>query len=126
MADEIKYGFKVTVNNGNLQLSFSENSTADQSDVDIFSTVFDVPTSYTALDIDLNGTEGWVMVRNLDANNFVELGVETAVATFSPVVVLDPGDVQIFRLSPGPPLGGGYYAQADTSSVSLEFRVYAD
>ena len=69
------------------------------------------------------GTEGWLIVRNIDDTNFVDLGVDVA-AAFEPFIRLEPGEPALFRLSKD--AGATPYAQADTAAVKVEFMLLED
>jgi len=71
--------------------------------------------AHEALTVGDVGTLGWAWFRNLDATNFVQIGVDVA-ATFYPLVRLNAGEAGCFRLAHGITA----YAQADTGAVVLE------
>ena len=64
--------------------------------------------------------EGWAIFRNLDATNFVELGIDVG-AVFKPFIRLEPGEPALFRLSPD--AVATPFAQADTGNVLLEYMI---
>ena len=66
------------------------------------------------------GTKGWAFFRNLDATNFVEIGLDIA-ATFYPLIKLKAGEAAAFRLS-----NVDIYAQADTGAVDLLSHILED
>lgn len=66
-------------------------------------------------------SKGWAFFRNLDATNYVEIGVDVS-TTFYPLVRLEALEVAQFRVSPSVTL----YAKADTASVELEYLVLSD
>lgn len=61
------------------------------------------------------GTPGWAYFRNLDATNFVQVGVVVS-ATFYPLVKLFAGEACVFPLATST-----IYAKADTAAVKLEY-----
>lgn len=68
-------------------------------------------------------TEGWVIMRNVDDTNFVDVGVDVA-AAFEPFLRMEPGEFCLFRNSKA--AGTTMYAQADTAAVKLEYMVLED
>lgn len=66
-------------------------------------------------------TAGYAQFRNLDATNYVEVGVDVA-ATFYPFLKLKPGEGSgPVRLGTSAP-----YAQADTGAVKLDYLILED
>lgn len=61
---------------------------------------------------------GWAFFENLDATNFVRLGIDSA-GTFVPFLKLMPGESVIVRLATNAP-----YAKADTAAVQLDYEIY--
>lgn len=60
-------------------------------------------------------SRGWAEIKNLDATNYVQLGIEVA-ATFYPVHRIPPGGKEGFWLEPTVAL----YALANTGNVNIE------
>lgn len=67
--------------------------------------------------------EGWLLARNIDDTNFVDLGVEVA-AAFEPFTRMEPGEPCLFRLSKD--AGATPYALADTAAVKIEYMILED
>lgn len=64
------------------------------------------------------GTAGWAFFRNLDATNFVQIGVDVG-GTFYPLAKLLPGETAgPLRLATT-----SVYAQADTAAVDLFYLI---
>ena len=74
--------------------------------------------AHEAVDIGDVGTAGWAYFRNLDAENYVEIGVEVA-AAFYPLVKLESGEAAVFRLATDTP-----FAKADTGDVVLQKGIF--
>ena len=73
--------------------------------------------------VDLSGdvaSPGWALFRNLDATNYLEIGIDVA-ATFYPVAKLEPGEIALFRLGTA-----ALYARANTATCALEKTVLSD
>ncbi len=68
-------------------------------------------------------TEGWILMRNIDDTNFVDIGVDVA-AAFEPMIRMEPGEPCLFRNSKA--AGTTLYAQADTGAVKIEFMILED
>lgn len=64
-------------------------------------------------------TPRWSRFKNLDATNFVQIGVDAS-GTFVPFVKLKPGEACVLPLAAAP------YAQADTGAVNLEYLILPD
>ena len=60
---------------------------------------------------------GWAWFRNLDATNYISIGVQVA-GTFYPLVRLNAGEAAVFRLGVITP-----YALANTANVILEHDI---
>lgn len=67
----------------------------------------------------LVATAGYAYFRNLDATNFVEIGVQVA-GTFYPLIKLLAGEVAVLRLATVT-----FYARADTGTVNLLSSILA-
>ena len=74
-----------------------------------------IGTSYEAVNVADLTNKGFALFTNLDATNFVEVGVEVS-AAFYPFLKLLPGESSVVRLSPSVSL----FAKADTAAVNLE------
>jgi len=76
-------------------------------------------SAHEALDVGDVATPGWCYLRNLDATNFVEIGVDVTGA-FAPLIKLKAGEPAVIRLAAAP------YAKADTAAVKLEYLILDD
>ena len=63
------------------------------------------------------GTAGWAYFKNLDATNYVEIGIDST-GTFVPFARLKAGEACVLRLATNAP-----YAKANTGAVNLEYAV---
>ena len=79
-----------------------------------------IPTTAggTALGLGSLTTPGWMFAKNLDATNYVDLGLVTG-GTFYPFARLLPGEAAVLRLGLSAP-----YARANTAAVLLEYELY--
>ena len=80
-----------------------------------------IPTTAAGTAITLGGvtTAGVCYFRNLDANNYIELGVQSG-GVFYPTVKLKPGEPAAFRHAGTP------YARANSAAVLLLYGIYED
>lgn len=77
-----------------------------------------IGTSEEALDVGDLGTAGYMICKNLDATNFVEIRPGTGTAD---LIKLKAGEVACFRLALNGP-----YAIADTAACDLEYLIVED
>lgn len=77
-------------------------------------------TAHSALALNAVGTEGFCWIRNIDATNFVYVGIDVA-ASFHDFAKLKPGEESIFRIGTTP-----VYAKADTASVRVAYLIIED
>ena len=122
MSAEIKATIGLTCTKGELSIAVA---TATDS-IDMSGTTYSdvaqiVGTTYEALTIGGDvGTEGVSFFKNMDATNYVEIGVEVA-AAFYPLIKLKAGESALCRLAIGT-----VFAKANTSSVKLRALVLED
>ena len=64
---------------------------------------------------------GWAYFKNIDATNYVEIGVDVS-SSFYPLVRLAAGEFALFPLSNS----AAPYAKANTAAVVLEYFVLAN
>lgn len=123
MADEITISASMSMSNGNLNVTAQvPNYQADQTTAKYAkgtqTTGF---AAHEALDLGDLTTPGYIVVRNNDATNFIEVGVDDA-GVFVPVIKVRPGE------SAGPLYvadGATLYVQADTADVEMERTIFA-
>jgi hypothetical protein len=122
MANEVAYQFQITLNNGGLKDQYSSSSvTADQSTAALVRNVQTISSvSHAALDLGSLTTPGFAVFQNLDATNYIEIGIDVS-GTFYPFMKLNPGDQGMVKLGTTAP-----YALADTASISLFYIIYDD
>jgi hypothetical protein len=120
MADELTMRFQIALGNGDLNDSFAASGlSADQVTPALVRNVQTVPfASHAVVDLADVATPGWAVFQNLDATNFVEVGIDVA-AVFYPFIKLEPGEQCMVHLGIAAP-----YAQADTGAVDLFYIIY--
>lgn len=65
------------------------------------------------------GTTGWLLVKNCDANNYIELGI-SGFTTGTGSVKLKAGEFALYRTSSAP------FALANTASVTVQYWLFED
>lgn len=124
MANEIRVTAALEIANGTFSLP---RIGAAQLTFDQAGAGGGVPGQVTAttagVDVDLSalGTEGWLWMKNLDDENFVEWGAYDG-AAFHPIGRMEPGEPAVFRLSPGKTL----HLKADTASCLVQVLANED
>lgn len=117
MADEIRVSVTLAVNNGNLSDSFSKSYTADQAAVGGPTPGYQtIGTSEEEVALGELGTNGWVIMQNLDATNFVEWGFATGVYGGSMLAGETAGP---FRLN-----GTSIFLKSDTGACKVIIKAY--
>ena len=120
MAGTITMQTGITHVNGGLAINVPQKSKAIvQTTQGAFTDTQSIATSDTAITIGSIATLGIVVIENLDATNFVDIGSYVA-ATFYPLVRVLAGERYPFRVKPGLTL----YAKADTSAVKIQKTIY--
>lgn len=122
MSGEIKMTVGLTVNKGGLSVTFpTKTKSIDMSGTRSGDIVQDIGTTHEAITIPSDlGTEGVTYFVNLDATNYVEIGVDVA-AAFYPLLKIKPLEEYPFRLAIAAP-----YAKANTAPVKLRTFIAED
>lgn len=110
MANEITVNQRLAVTNGNLSFDLNLGTvTLDQAAAGGPTPGYvTIGTSEESQAFSELGTPGWLIMKNLDATNFIEWGFSTAVYGGR----LKPGESASFRLNPSTTL----YLKADTAA----------
>lgn len=114
MANEISASVQLAVSKGGVTLSGTGNAQQDMAGEDMVHTTQIIGTSAEALTlIDLSGTPAYILIKNLDATNYVELALDSGMVNkFAKILA---GKPMLF-----PPTTGTIYAQANTAAVRVE------
>ena len=113
MSDELRIGVVMSFEKGGAKAQRSETIQVDVTGDAFGHEIQTIPTSNTALvEPAAVGTPGYYFIKNLDATNFVTIGLTSSYA-----VKLLAGEIALFRAA------GAIYALADTASVNLEYWV---
>jgi hypothetical protein len=118
MANEIHAGVTISFSKGGAKIAKSESFYATVSGDDFSNQIQAIGTSEEALEMSSEiATLGYILIKNLDATNYVEFGIVTGVYT----IKLKAGEICLFRPTTYP-----IYAKADTDSVTIESLVIED
>lgn len=122
MADEIKVSVILDVNDtktGSVRL-YREylKQSFDMSGSKAVTNIQNIGTSAEAIDIGDITTPGYMIVKNLDATNFVEIRDGSAGAD---VIKIKAGEVQLFRLATTTPFG-----IAATAPCTIDYAIVED
>jgi hypothetical protein len=121
MADEIRITKKRVLINGSLRRSWSSSYRQTQTTAKVVSQTQTIGQSaHEAIVLGDVSTPGRIKVENLDATNYVEIGIDVT-GTFHPLVRVLPGAVEEFRLTPT----AVPYAKANTAAVELDYEILA-
>jgi len=123
MANEITSNFSLSVSKGSFTFSrsLSKQITISASSPNVAGGTQLVGTAAAgeALVLGDVATNGVAYFVNLDATNYVEVGIQQA-GTFYPLARLNAGEGYPFRLAQGVTP----YARANTSSVVMEYHIF--
>ena len=116
MANTIRLQSTLTFKDGTGSQSLGGDFTVDQVGSHATEEIQDIGTTTEALDVGSDiGTIGFLLVRNLDATNFVEIGTDTPLTQV--VAHIKAGETVPIK----PHAGDTLYAKADTASVKIKF-----
>lgn len=122
MANEIKVNLSIQVDNGEFSYPFNPGQKQINQDAQGFhGPIVTVGTTEEVMPTGDITTLGWLVCKNLDAANFVTVGVSTGGAMY-PFQRLEAGESSAFRLEPGIILRW----KADTSSVKIQQMLHED
>jgi len=124
MADEISLSFSLSFSKGGRYVDTSNFGSIGQ-EIDVSGTDYihktqTIGTTAEALDIGDITTCGIMVVKNLDASNYVEISRATFTSGQG-TVKLKAGEKYPFRLGSNTP-----YALANTSPVEIEYMIFED
>jgi hypothetical protein len=120
MANEITVGGSLSLTNGNLdrQITIPDLS-PDQASAIAMSNVQSIPTTAagTAIDVADVANQGWALLKNNDATNYIELGIQTG-GVFFPFAKLLPSEWCLTRLAVTTA-----FARANTGACELDYSL---
>ena len=113
MADELRLGVVLSFSKGSAGVNKTANIEVDVAGDSYVSAVQEIGTTEEVLvEPDALGTPGYVYVRNMDATNYVEVGI-----TASYTIKLLAGDFALF------PAAAAIYAKANTAACNVEYII---
>lgn len=116
MANTIRLQSTLTYKNSGGTVSLGGDFTVTQSGTHFTAEVQDIGITAEALDVGADiGTIGFLLIKNLDATNYVEIGSDNAVA--NNVALILPGQAVPIK----PKSGVTLYGKANTAPVQVEF-----
>lgn len=121
MADEITVAGSLSLTNGSLDRQVTiPDITPDQADAIAMSNLQSIPTTAagTAIDVADVANQGWAFIKNNDATNYVELGIQTGGVFFAFAKLL-PAEWCLTRLSVITT-----FARADTAACDLDYAIF--
>lgn len=121
MANEISLSGRITVTKGDFTYSRSFSDAIDMTGGEVSSGIASVSNSaHEAIPVTDIGTAGVAFFRNLDATNYVEIGIDDG-GSFVAMLKLKAGECALVRLGTNAP-----YAKANTAAVRLEYAIVED
>ena len=131
MANEISLQFTLNVQNPSSPLAgttpfsdkASDNLSLTQATLGESAGVMSVPTTAggTVLPVGGVSTNGYAFFKNLDATNYVQIGIKVT-GTFYAVLKLKPNESGVIRIDPSAAL----YCLANTAAVNLQYKLFQD
>lgn len=123
MANELTLSASIKFTKGTgdalMNVTKSYSDLADVSGTEYYENVQAVGTSAEALLVADIGTQGFVLLRNLDTTNFVNVSTDAA-AHANPCVKMKAGEFALFRAN------GALYLKADTGACRVACFVVED
>ncbi len=127
MASEIQFTYSLMVNNPQNGIGVAINKTFPQKTINqatqgISHNILSVTTANLALSMGNVATPGVTWITNLDATNFVDIGIREAAGNFAAFMRIFPGESWPFRANPSVAL----YGAANTANVKIEYTINAN
>lgn len=120
MSNELTINLSLDITNGTFRDNFRPGMfQADQAAQGKASGVQAIGTSEEALVLGDVANPGWACFTNLDATNYIQIGVFVS-ATFHAFARLKAGKSALLPLDPSMV----YYAKANTAVCKLDYRIY--
>jgi len=114
MANEINKTIRVTAAKNGASVSYSETSREDMTGDDMITSVQSIATTAETVNFgEITGAPGLVIIKNLDATNYVEFGGDSGLTVFK--LKLLAGQDMLIR-----PQSATLYAQANTAAVKIQ------
>ena len=121
MANELTLNITARISNDEYRFQFEKSAQFTQDGRAGDNGVHTITTTEAVVPLPKITTPGWVFFHNLDQDNYVTVGPESAGAMV-PFLKIQPREFGAFRLDPSVVLR----AQANTASVPLQLDVQED
>lgn len=121
MANELTVTSAISFTKAGVQIDKASSPQVSVSGTPYQGSVISVSTTEAALPLGNVSTLGYLWLNNIDATNYIEVGVVVS-ATFYPVVRVNRGESAVFRLAQGITP----YVRAHTATSSLEYLLLPD
>ena len=123
MANELTLSASIKFTKGTgdalMNVSKSYSDLVDVAGTEYYENIQSVGTSSEALLVSDIGTQGFVLLRNLDTTNFVNVSTDNS-AHANPCVKMKAGEIALFRAN------SALYLKADTAACRVAFLVVED
>lgn len=113
MSNEISASVVLTTAKNNVSVAGSGTKNADMAGDQMMSNVQIIGTSAEAIVLNDVSTVGYVLFKNMDATNYIEIALDSGVSTQIFAKLL-PGDVMLIKASTAT-----MYAKANTAACNL-------
>ena len=114
MANEISYSISLTARKGGASVSQTKSGRATMAGDDMVKTTQLIGTTAELVTFgEITGAPQMVMIENLDATNFVEIGGDSGLTVFKLKILA--GEANLLSLS-----SATLYAKADTADVRIQ------
>lgn len=114
MANEITQSIQISAAKSGASVSIQSRERFDMTGADMSQLTQNIGTTAETLNLgDITGAPRQLVVKNLDATNFVEVGGDSGLTVFK--IKLRPLDCAVFE-----PNSGTVYAKADTASCLVQ------
>lgn len=114
MANEVYTSLTLSASKNGVKGSLTVSGRSDMAGEDVIQTTQLIGTSAELVTFgEITGAPQAVLIENLDATNFVELGGDSGLTVFK--LKLLPGEANLLSLA-----SGTLYAQADTAAVRIQ------
>jgi len=120
MSKEVSVTLKLGVENGVVSASRNTGSVfSDQETVGAYGAIQPVGfATHEVIDDGSITSKGMVFIRNLDAVNFVDIGIVNV--SFYATIKLNPNEFACFPAA----ISGSLYLKADTAAVNVEILIF--
>ena len=114
MANEITQTIQFSVSKNGASATLSNTKRINMTGGGIVNNTQLIGTTAEAVNLgDISGAPSQLVIKNLDATNFVEIGGDSGLTVFK--LRIQPGEATVIR-----PTSGTLYAKADTADVRLQ------